>query len=188
MSLTGTDRTEDVRKQLMALRNEIRNAPENWTYPEDATRGVGGFLGTAKVWFVGKQPSTGQSPGSCPSLSSFYQVLKENGLSEAHLTDLVKEVSKSKFKLSESKIKSHRHWMKSEIDLLQPILVVALGGETYDHLRLWKYGFEGAAIIEIHHYAIRYAKTEELERNREKLTEEVKQVATIAKKLGLISS
>lgn len=105
---------------------------EKWQFPQ--YEGVKGFLGTGKVMFVAERPSTpgGDVPrGRC---LIFYNLLKEHGFQNAHLTDLVK-CSDLVVKGIKSELPNCLPYLLDEIDIIKPKLIVAVGWKAYDELQ-----------------------------------------------------
>jgi len=146
-------------RQLRALKAEIEEKLEDpWFYPSQG--GVDGYLGTGPVMIVGQRPSTGggELGGRGPSavaFQAFYGSLKRSGFENAHLTDLVKE-RKKVGTLSEEELDRNWPFFASELSVVAPILVVALGGDVLEPLvrridrivPFWR----------VTHYSYRYGK------------------------------
>jgi hypothetical protein len=132
-----------------------------WFFPE--LDGVKGWCGTAPILFVGLNPSTGTFP-SKPDLM-FYDSLRKNDLSDAHITDLYKIRMKGKLVneiLTSPALKElHRAWLKEEVRIVKPHFMVALGHQTFGILKKWLPELN-SRIVEIHHYswAQRYGRSE----------------------------
>ena len=123
-----------------------------WFFPP--YDGVKGFFGTNEVMFVCQKPST--QPGTFPRKRSnrLYKLLKENGLGNAHLTDLVKCRGLAG-RLTKEQINNCLPYLKEEIALLQPKLIVAVGNEVFKTLRKLELP---ARLEKIPHYAPQYEK------------------------------
>jgi hypothetical protein len=133
-----------------------------WFFPE--RDGVKGWSGAAPIMFVGLNPSMGTFP---PKADDFllYRSLSHAGLYDAHITDLLKirlngKLVKESFANSDL-VRLHKAWMMEEVELLDPILIVALGHKTFTYLEAWLPNEMHSSIKEIHHYswADRYGKS-----------------------------
>jgi len=134
-------------KQLHLLRDEIaKSVHRPWLFP---TRGaVQGFMGTDPIMFVGERPSTGSFKGPAILL---YTLLEDLGMSNSHLTDVIK----SRGKVGEpfpSDISIHRRIFDREIDILRPRRIVAFGQKVYD---LLQFALAGSDIVlrQVWHYS-----------------------------------
>lgn len=98
-----------------------------WTFPRQGT--VMGFFGLGPLMIVGDQPSTHPWPEWHPSRVLFYGALVNLGISDAHLTDIIKRRGKG----SESRralpadFPVHLDLLRREIEIIQPFRIVALG-------------------------------------------------------------
>jgi uracil-DNA glycosylase len=132
-----------------------------WFFPE--LDGVKGWSGAAHIMFVGLNPSTGTFPSKAGVM--FYDSLRKNDLSDAHITDLYKIRMKGKLVhkilTSPELEKLHRAWLKEEVRLLEPHVIVALGHQTFGILKNWLPELS-SRIVKIHHYAWaqRYGRSE----------------------------
>ena len=133
-----------------------------WFFPE--RDGVKGWCGAAPIIFVGLNPSMGTFPSKADLM--FYKSLLQNGLSDAHISDLYKirlngkSVSKSFARPELQQL--HRTWLMKEVRHLDPYFIVALGHKTYGILKEWLPKDFHSRIVKIHHYswAHRYGKNE----------------------------
>ena len=103
-----------------------------WFFPPYG--GVMGFFGTDEVIFVGQRPSTGGGVFPDKVGLLFYNLMKEYGFGDAHLTDLVKCKGLAG-KVSAEQIDNCLQYLKEEIALLKPKLIVALGNDVFNVLR-----------------------------------------------------
>lgn len=97
-----------------------------WFYPEFI--GVKGYMGTQDVMFVGLNPSRGNFPSKADEF--FYEELKNQGFSNAHLTDLIKLRATNK---EANTLLKNEKFMDEQIEILireisvvNPILIVAI--------------------------------------------------------------
>jgi hypothetical protein len=133
-----------------------------WFFPE--LDGVKGWRGTARIMFVGLNPSMGTFSSKADLM--FYDTLRQNGLSEAHITDLYKtrlpgkSVTRS-FAIPELE-QLHKTWLINEVRLLKPYFIVALGHKTFGILQAWLPEHFHSRMVKIHHYswAQRYRRNE----------------------------
>lgn len=161
---------EDKTEQLLRLQAKIRQELEYpWFFPSkgDPSKGekvVDGYLGTGPEMIVGQRPAAGGwKPGGKPPapghaaivLDRFYDSLKRHGFEHAHLTDLVKE-PKEVGGLTLEELDRNWKFFETEILIVDPVVIVALGNEVLGHLQqrldrlvpLWR----------VTHYAYRYGK------------------------------
>lgn len=165
---------EDIdykRKQLEELRREIieefliKGWKDVWFYPP--YEGVMGYLGTQDIMFVGLNPSCGYFPSRYDEY--FYGVLKENGLQNAHLTDVIKVRIKTKeveqYLEDKDFLEKNLEFFKREIEIIDPKIIVAMGENSNDilteYLREYFPKYDGK-IHEIRHYSFRFVKKKEL--------------------------
>ncbi len=134
-----------------------------WFFPE--RDGVKGWCGVAPIMFVGLNPSMGTFPSKADGFL-LYKSLSQNGLSDAHITDLLKIRLNGK-SVQESfanpeLVQLHKAWLMEEVGLLDPNPIVALGHMTFRYLKAWLPNEFHSRIKEIHHYswAHRYGKNE----------------------------
>jgi len=130
---------EEKRQWLLELKAEIERQLDRrdpWFFPSQD--GVEGYLGTGPVMIVGQRPSTGGGELGGRGLSAvafqaFYGSLKRNGLENAHVTDLVKE-QKKVGALSKEELERNWRFFESELSIVEPIVVVALGNDVLEPL------------------------------------------------------
>ena len=126
-------------KQLEILRAEIETTfTDAWLFP---TRGlVQGFLGNGPVMFVAERPSTA-SFNNKPAIL-LYSLLEKHGVSDAHLTDVIKTRGKGGQPYPED-MAPHRHIFDREVEIVKPSIMIALGQKVYD---LLQFSFAGSGI------------------------------------------
>ena len=142
-----------------------------WFFPEQA--GVKGWSGTAPIMFVGLNPSTGAFPSKAVYL--LYNSLRKNGLPNAHITDILKirldrRLVEEAFANREL-VQLHKGWLREEVRILKPNLIVALGKQALVKLKGWLPERCHSKIVMIHHYswAHRYGKEEVFTRDVAKI-------------------
>ncbi len=153
-------------KRLTELAAIIDSHADWWRFP--AEKSVRAFLGTGPLFIVGDQPSTSAWDSWHPNRRAFYNLLAKIGAANAHLTDLYKVRGRSgalKGGLPPD-FRAHLEFFRSELAILKPTRVVALGQHAYDLLaehvpgvrsilgRMWHFA-----------YAVRYARLTEWEAN-----------------------
>lgn len=157
-----------MKKELEHLKERIRNEisaeekclPENiWFFNE--VNHVKGFFGTGgeqRIMFVAERPSS-TTFGKEKGKDFFYEVLLENNLQEAHLTDLIKSRAKANDPYPKN-LYSHWKFFKEEIKIVQPKLIFALSEKVYNHIRFPVEAEMGITVFQIIHYAyaVRYNK------------------------------
>lgn len=183
---------ERLRKLICEIENclecyeEFKNLPEKdririrrwynrdpWFFPPCGK--VKGFFGTGEVFLVCERPSTGTFPSNADKL--FYKFIEKYGLEDAHITDLIKcrlkvtekgktenkKEADNRFKRDAKNCFKH---LLEELKILKPEVIVAVGKRAHgflnDHLPAYK-----NRLYQITHYsyALRYKKTDRLERD-----------------------
>ncbi len=135
-------------QKLELLRNEIEDLMVNtWLFPQREP--VKGFLGTGPVMFVGERPSTG-SFNDKPA-RFLYSLLEKHGVSNAHLTDVIKTRAVVT-DIHPEDMSPHWYILNREIEIVQPRLVIAFGPKVYDLLRL-SLSAHKFPLKQVHHYA-----------------------------------
>ncbi|MEM3407074.1 MAG: uracil-DNA glycosylase family protein [Candidatus Aenigmatarchaeota archaeon] len=131
---------------------------------------VKGFFGTGKVFFVCEQPSTGTFPTGADKL--FYGLIEKYKFEEAHITDFIKCKGKVD-KIRNVEIENCFPFLKEEIKILKPKIIVAVGKKVYEELKNRK--IEGITFKKIMHYsyAYRYKKEKILENQFDELAKEI---------------
>lgn len=136
------------RRRLQALYQEIRaTIPDPWVFPTKGT--VKGFMGTGAIMFVAERPSTGHFPSRADGL--LYSLLEKYGVSDSHLTDVIK----SRGKVGEpypDDIALHRRVFDREIEIVCPRLIVAFGQKVSDLLQFSLAGSR-TTIRQVWHYS-----------------------------------
>ena len=140
-----------------------------WFFPPDK-HGVKGFFGTSDVMFVCPRPSTGSFTD--PAAKLFYELLRKNGFSKAHVTDIVKCRSKarttSRALMPSKEVANCFPFLMREKEILQPRIVVAVGDIAYNEIR-----DHFRNVRKILHYAYRWKKMEEMEKQLARQLEEI---------------
>lgn len=135
-------------RQLKTLEKEIKSQiPGAWLFPQIGN--VKGFMGTGDVMFVGERPSKGSI--NSPPVTALYRFLEEDGMIEAHLTDLIKARSRVNDPYP-ANMDEHRRFFDRELDIIRPSLVVAFGEKVY-HLLLFTLAGTGISVCQTWHYA-----------------------------------
>lgn len=151
------DYDEDDRLRIRSWHNE-----DPWFFPPNEEIGVMGFFGTGKTFIVCERPSTrGNIPS--PADLSFYELLRNYGFENAHITDLVKCRGYAGG-LFDEELENCLPYLEKEIEILKPNLIIAVGNSAYDvmteHLRLGSIHLEK---VTHYSYAFRYNKAERIE-------------------------
>ena len=134
--------------QLISLQAEITATFTNpWLFP--AIEPVQGFLGAGQIMFVGERPSTGKFNG--PSARLLYSLLEKYGVSDAHLTDVIKTRGKAGEPYPED-MALHRRIFDREVEIVEPNLIIAFGPKVYDLLQFSLAG-SGIKIRTVWHYS-----------------------------------
>ena len=158
----------------------IKGRKDVWFYPE--YEGVMGYLGTQDIAFVSSNPGCSCFPTSYDKV--FYKVLKDMGFENAHLTDILKIRAKGedvdKYFKDQALLDKNLEYLSREFEIIQPKLVVAVGGRAEEILRQKLLRMR---ILRIMHYSyLRYFKEgERYPRYREEI-ERVKRAYSKLKK------
>lgn len=146
-------------KDRLRIRNWHNKGP--WFFPPSEDGKAKGFFGTGEVVFMCQRPSTG---GKVPdeAVILFYDLIKEHGFENAHITDLVKCRAEGG-KVSEEEIRNCLPYLEEEIRILKPKLIVAVGNEAYKVLAK-ELKLQSIPVKRIIHYsyAVRRGKIERL--------------------------
>jgi uracil-DNA glycosylase len=128
------------REKLAELRTRMEQRfrhdfpePDRWLWFFEGNDEVAGYLGTEPVMFVGQRPSTGKGGTARVALGGFYGLLVDYGFAKAHVTDLVKERMKVGTP-SDDQVKWNWPFLREELDIIRPKVVVALGGWVHETL------------------------------------------------------
>ncbi len=147
------DRAEQ-KAALEVLHNRIvaENRGKTWFWCEgfgDECHGISGFLGAAPLIITGLAPATGFNPATGKLKNSrsgttygfFFDLLREEGLEDAHLSDLFKVRTAKKdvplLLYNPEMINLHKGYFLEEAQIVRPTILVALGTEVFDVLRGW---------------------------------------------------
>jgi len=119
---------------------------------------VEGYKGTNEVMFVGLNPSMSKFPTKLDMF--FYGELKKNNFEKAHITDLIKLRIKnnqvSNFFKNEKLVNEQIEFLKKEIEIIDPKLIVTLGSSKGFKLLKEKLNKDiQDKIINIIHYSYR---------------------------------
>ncbi len=136
-----------LHSRIVADHNVMTPQWKTWFWCEgfgDECHGISGFFGTAPIIVTGLNPATGKSKNSTSETAYgfFFDSLREEGLEDAHLSDLFKARAAKKdvplLLYDPEMINLHRDYFLEEARILQPSILVALGTEVFDVLRGWK--------------------------------------------------
>lgn len=179
-SSAPSDRRQDDLKALecriKAEHARMKPLPSVWFWP--GSDGVKGFLGTAPVIVAGLNPSKGRrDSGPHETDKFFYDCLREEGLAEAHVTDIVKVAAVRDdvplLLYDPTMAQLHREYFEEEVRIVQPVVVVVLGHQVLDVLRGWHFvvpderkrwvfelprGRKAEAVLTVHPAATRWPK------------------------------
>jgi hypothetical protein len=125
----AASKSGDLRADLLGeLAVEIGSHEDWWLFPTQGP--IQGFMGTDPLFIVGDQPATAEWGPGHPSRTIFYQTLQSVGLYNAHLTDLYKKRGYSSSldrTLLPDDFLEHVNFLRKEIQILRPKLIVGLG-------------------------------------------------------------
>jgi hypothetical protein len=166
-------KTKDQKtKKLKAIRSIVIDQfykegwKEVWFYPPHD--GVDGYMGTQDIIFVGLNPATANFPSWHDKM--YYRNLKTFGFKNAHITDLFKVRATNqevKDKMSGWDFKEAGKILKSEIETIEPRLIVLLGKsveEIYCKMFPPKEVKDTIKVLTTKHYAYRYGSKKDLRR------------------------
>ena len=150
---------------------------EVWFYPE--YKNVLGFSGMQDIILLGLNPSSGMFPSTKDKL--FYNLLKEKGLEEIHITDLIKVRAKNKHVseliTNDNLMKEQINFLLDELDIIKPKIIISIGGQCDTLLKQHLPKIEKLCrVMQIMHYSYRYKSTEEVFNKISKQFDEIKEV------------
>lgn len=169
----GEEADSFLLERLRKIACSIDSHDDWWRFPEDPP--VRGFFGTARLFFVGDQPSTSQWSPTHQNRRAFYGLLTKLGITNAHLTDLYKRrgpASTLKYGMP-SDFPEHLALFRDEMEIIRPTRIIALGKDAYDLLwinlpeirlrlhQIWHFA-----------YAVRYGRISQWERQLKAVLEE----------------
>ena len=123
--------TDEKKNALLELAERIRLHEDWWLFPAEPP--VQGFLGTGNIFIVGHQPSTDPWEAAQPHRRAFYDLLATEGAGDCHLTDLYKRrgfAGELRKGIPED-FEEHRRIFRTEMEILRPSTVLALGWDAY---------------------------------------------------------
>jgi uracil-DNA glycosylase len=183
-------KTNTLEKQLLNLRSDVidkyekKQWKEVWFFPH--RKKVKGFLGTSDLIIIGLNPSTGAFPNERAKL--LYQALTQAGLTNAHLTDLIKvrakRVDAERLLTNDDFLSEQLKTLTKEIRILRPQLLVAMGQRCFEMLRnrdtasvlLRQSKMTTLPIVQVRHYAYRFGSRRG---ERRKLVNQLRQVGKL---------
>jgi uracil-DNA glycosylase len=127
----------DKQSGLKQMAQEIDTNEAWWRFPTESKIGVGGFMGDGQIFIVGEQPSFSDWDEDHEHRRALYDLLASLEAGSCHLTDLYKRRgSVGEFRngpLPED-FDEHLDFFLRELELLEPTLLLAMGGKTHDLL------------------------------------------------------
>ena len=127
--------TDETTQKLRQLAEEAHAQKGWWLFPSEPL--VKGFMGLGRFFVVGDQPSTDPWPVEHPHRRAYYDLLADEGVGDAHLTDLYKkrgQAGELKNGLP-TDFQEHLEFFLKEVDILQPTTILAMGKDAYNLLR-----------------------------------------------------
>lgn len=153
-------------------------------FETDLGRRVKGFWGTGEksssedvVMIIAERPSVGR--GRIPKefdkrLAWFYELLEKTELDNSHLTDFIKTRAKvgydwkrpRRLEFYEKEFDQHLPFLSSEINIVRPTKIIAIGEKTYLWIAICKsfLRLKDIRLVWAPHYANRFKKKEEFEK------------------------
>jgi uracil-DNA glycosylase len=145
-----------VKEELRRVMEEHLLSKGWWFFPSEPRTNVHGFLGTGKIFIVGDQPSKGRFEHNDSNRRLLYDLLSEMNAGDCHLTDLYKrrgapsELKNGVDPLKHKDFPEHINVFHTELDLLRPSIILAMGKLAYDLIgkhtsglrveRIWHFG------------------------------------------------
>ena len=181
-----TSNEQSKREALGSLRARIiqevyvKDWRDVWFFVERKELGVTGWQGTQDIMFVGTNPSTGRGSEkpvknlrSDPLFGLFYPQLKDNEFGNAHLTDLIKiratNEEQAMLLADGALMKQHAGYLLEEIEIIEPRLIVALGGDCLELLKDCLPSDLQVRLHHIRHYSPLFWKRDHPERFAEEM-------------------
>lgn len=127
MNLTLLPPVERLHQLQQRITSEIKDA---WLFPH--RRAVSGFLGTGPVVIVGWRPAWSAFPDDGAN-KLFYDVLTENGLENAHLTNVVKSRG-HKDEPDPEDFALHESIFRRELEIVSGLHAVVPLGSAYERV------------------------------------------------------
>lgn len=174
------------------IREWYNNGP--WFFPPSKDIKVKGFFGTGDVMFVCQRPSTRSfvCEDGRPEFE-FYKLMGSHEFGDAHITDLVK-CRKKAGKLGKKEIDNCLPFLKKEIEILKPMLIIAVGEEVYKILterqdEILPKGQDVPIIKKVTHYSYRFDDTKFRQLDKEFVEikgeyKKLKRIATFERQLA----
>jgi uracil-DNA glycosylase family 4 len=174
---------EELRMEIVECR-KCREyfEPRPWIFPSEGD--VKGFLGDGRVtpnlnlMFIAYRPSTLRPEGSRIKEERrrvFYELLKEFGFENAHLTDITKCRRPGKF-IAQGELRNCLSYLEKEIRTVKPDFLIAVGEDAYMvlpfALELLGLRWPEERILKIRHYAFRKRRGEGLDEAYHRFMEE----------------
>jgi hypothetical protein len=131
--------SKELREKITALRTlerRIRANPGWWTFEREYP--IRGFSGPGPYMIVGDQPSESPWPPCHPNRLLFYGILKAWPLGySAHLTDVIKRggPGSESARAEPADMPVHLDILRTELEIVQPTRIIALGGTAEGYLR-----------------------------------------------------
>ena len=176
MDLTPLSRTALLHQEQQRITEEIKDA---WLFPPRGQ--VSGFLGTSDIVIVGWRPS----PSSFPDEGAnklFYEILKDEGLENAHLTNVVK-CRGSKGDPDPEDFPQQIRFFWRELEILSLHGVVPLG-DAYDRVAALLLTKGVKPLYRLGHYAAMNYEPVQVKEKAFRL--QAKELAALAKTRGLL--
>ena len=155
--------TDEKTQKLRQLAEEVHAQRGWWLFPSEPL--VKGFMGLGSFFIVGDQPSTDPWPVEHPHRRAYYDLLADEGVGEAHLTDLYKkrgQAGELKNGLP-ADFQEHLQFFLKEVDLLQPTTILAMGKDAYNLLRRHTPKLSKRCFRVWHFGAVRHGNLEEFQ-------------------------
>ena len=159
-------------KKIESCREEDCSARDRGVWFFESMGRVKGFLGTSRIMFIAPKPSTGTFPSDNDKL--FYELLEKHDLQDAHITDWVKCRGRSGSQ-KDAEFANCLDFLLVEKKIVKPLIIVGVGGETYERIQKDEQLREGVHCLEYcTHYSARYRTREwirrELDRDLERIS------------------
>jgi len=152
---------EGLKENIIEYAKETNK--EVWFYPE--YHEVKGFLGEQDIILLGLNPSSGIFPSEKDKL--LYNLLKEKGLNQIHITDLIKVRAKNESVINlltnTELMKEQINFFSDELLIINPKVIITMGVQCDNLLKQYFPKIDSIyKIFNIKHYSFRYQKREEV--------------------------
>jgi hypothetical protein len=162
---------EDRLLHLAEVREEIIDEfGEEESHIFDKYNGVWGFWGGGRTWLVGSKPSQNAEGFPTRHDEFFYELVKNNGLEHAHITDISKLKGPAGAEIEAEELERNLPILEREVEVLNPSLIVAMGDDAADLVDKVPL-FDDITTTQVYHYTYgtAYGNKEEVKASFEEI-------------------